>query len=160
VKIRRNEMPEAEGTDTQAGNVSQDDVAQGMREALTEVLPDDKLEAASDAVTGSSTSYPADGTFVALLFYMRVTVRVRGDNRQFTGNAGGLGSLGGGGSWGDVYTDDLLRLYRDTVSFSFQSTPVYISVQFFDSNSNLLGHYQGGAASVAAGTGGGSGTWS
>ena len=60
---------------------------------------------------------------------------------------------------GDVYTNDLERLYSDTVSFEFQATPVYTSLLFFDKHSNLLGHFQAGSVSIVTGIGGGSGSW-
>ncbi len=62
-----------------------------------------------------------------------------------------------GSGAGHVYTDDLDRLYRDTTSFSFVSAVAYLGVQFFDANSNLLGHYGGGGVGVPA-VGGGSGS--
>jgi Rhodococcus equi virulence-associated protein len=41
----------------------------------------------------------------------------------------------------------------------FQALPGYTSLLFFDSSSNLLGHFQGGAISTVSGIGGGSGSW-
>ena len=55
---------------------------------------------------------------------------------------------------------DLEKLYRDTVSFEFNATSVYTSLVFFDSNHNVLGHFQAGAVSTVNGVGGGKGEWS
>jgi Rhodococcus equi virulence-associated protein len=80
--------------------------------------------------------------------------------KSFNGNAGGVSSPGGGALFGDVYTDNIDNLYANTVSFEFQVTPVYLSILFFDGNSNLLGHFQSGAVSIVTGIGGGTGHWS
>ena len=92
-------------------------------------------------------------------FYSRIWVEIY-DGKKFGGNAGGLGSLGGGALMGDVYMDDLDKLYKNTVSFEYNATPVYTNVNFFDSDSNLLGHFQAGAVSVCSGIGDGTGSWS
>jgi hypothetical protein len=65
-----------------------------------------------------------------------------------------------GALFGDVYTDHLPNLYANTVSFEFQGTNVYLSILFFDGNSNLLGNFQARAVSTVTGIGGGSGHWS
>jgi hypothetical protein len=123
-----------------------------------------KLEAAKvDAITktmlATTTSYPANGAVASMIFYLKFGVTIKG-GESFNGNAGGLSTPGGGALFGDVYTDDLAALYANTVSFEFQATPVYLSILFFDGNSNLLGHFQSGAVSIVTGIGGGSGHWS
>ena len=52
------------------------------------------------------------------------------------------------------------NLYANTVCFEFQGTPVFFSILFFDSSSNLLGHFEAGAVSTVIGAGGGKGHWS
>lgn len=106
----------------------------------------------------NEASYHANGSVASMIFYFKFQVNID-DGKSFNGQAGGVASPGGGALIGDVYTDDIQRLYRDTVSFEFNCTPVYTSILFFDGHSNLLGHFQAGAVSVVAGVGGGSGKW-
>lgn len=102
--------------------------------------------------------YNANGSVASMIFYLKFQVNI--DNgKSFNGNAGGVSNPGGGALIGDVYTNDLNRLYRDTVSFEFNCTPVYTSLLFFDQHSHLLGHFQSGSISTIAGIGGGSGKW-
>lgn len=122
-------------------------------------LEQDKIDAGVTALTATDTSYAANGSVASFIFYLEFGVNVTG-GKSFRGKAGGVSSPGGGALFGDVYTDDIDRLYRDTVSFEFQGTPVYLSILFFDNNSNLLGHFQAGAVSTVTGVGGGSGSWS
>ncbi|WP_143706583.1 VapA/VapB family virulence-associated protein, partial [Xenorhabdus innexi] len=51
------------------------------------------------------------------------------------------------------------KLYADTVSFEFNASLAYISLLFFDSSSNLLGHFQSVGLSFLLGVGGGAGSW-
>jgi hypothetical protein len=137
-----------------------DTIVSDFEASVKDVLDQEKIDAAVATLRATRTSYPATGTVVGLIFYYRITVDITGTQHQFVGNAGGVGGLGGGGFWGDVYTDDIERLYRDTVSFQFNATPVYFNVNFFDGSSNLLGNLQAGGLAVLLGTGGGSGGWS
>lgn len=107
-----------------------------------------------------AAAYPATGSIESFIFRMKLRLGVKQDGKTFSGNASSIGTPGGGALFGDVYTDDIDRLYNDTVSFTFESTPVYLSMQFFDQNSRLLGHLQSGAVSTVAGAGGGRGSWS
>lgn len=138
---------------------STDTVAEDFRAALLGKMDAALLEESVGKMKSAKTKYPANGSVIGTFFYFRFTVSVTG-GEKFTGNAGGLGSVAGGALFGDVYTENIDRLYRDTVSFSFVATPVYVTLQFFDSSSNFLGHYQAGAVSTIVGTGGGSGGWS
>jgi hypothetical protein len=100
---------------------------------------------------------------VSFIFYVRLslTLEVNGlNNANFTGNAGGVGTPGGGALTGYIWTDDLQTLYANTVSFEYQTTLVATNINFFDGNSNLLGYFVGGAVSTVNGIGGGSGSWS
>lgn len=122
-------------------------------------LEQEKIDAATAAIKATTSKYGASGSVASMVFYLKFQVNVNG-GKSFNGNAGGLSSPGGGALFGDVYTDDINRLYRDTVSFEFNATPVYLSILFFDGNSNLLGHFQSGAISTVLGIGGGKGEWS
>ena len=122
-------------------------------------LPQPQIDSITKSLMAETNSYPATGSVASLIFYLKFQVQVKG-GETFNGNAGGIASPGGGALFGDIYTDNLANLYANTVSFSFQGTPVYLSIQFFDSHSNLLGHLQAGAVSIVTGVGGGSGRWS
>ncbi|MEO5928291.1 MAG: VapA/VapB family virulence-associated protein [Candidatus Kapaibacterium sp.] len=120
-------------------------------------------ETINNVVTSLKTTaqaYPANGSVASFIFYLKFQVSVKNGGKTFNGDAGGLTTPGGGALFGDVYTDDINRLYKDTTAFEFQGTPVYLSILFFDKNSNLLGHFQAGAISTVIGVGGGSGKWS
>lgn len=136
-------------------------VAHDFVKAAQGKMEEEHIRSIVNSLSTTQTSYPANGSVASLIFYLRfsVTVNVQGNSKTFTGNAGGISSPGGGALMGDVYTDDLDRLYRETVSFEFQATPVYTSLLFFDGNGNLLGHFQAGAVSIVTGVGGGSGSW-
>ncbi|HEY0737665.1 MAG TPA: VapA/VapB family virulence-associated protein [Herpetosiphonaceae bacterium] len=134
-------------------------VAHDFLVAMHGKLEQEKIDAAVTALKATTAKYPATGSVASLIFYLKFQVNITG-GKTFDGNAGGASSPGGGALFGDVYTDDINRLYRDTVSFEFNATPVYLSILFFDGNSNLLGHFQSGALSTVLGIGGGKGEWS
>jgi hypothetical protein len=140
-------------------SVSKELVAQDFKSSLQGKLEGPQLDAAANAILSSQTKYSANGSVASAIFYLRFQVSIKG-GKTFNGNAGGISSPGGGALFGDVYTDDVNALYANTHSFAFQSTPVYLSIQFFDKHSKLLGHFQSGAVSTVAGTGGGTGGWS
>jgi hypothetical protein len=122
-------------------------------------LDQEKIDAAVNKIQADVTSYPAHGALASMIFYVKCSVTVDG-GKTFDGNAGGAFTPGGGALFGDVYTDDINRLYSNTASFQLTATPVYVYVLFFDGNSNLLGHFQSGAVSTVTGVGGGTGSWS
>jgi hypothetical protein len=139
--------------------VSKDKIANDFSDNWEGKLEQEKIDGAVQSIQAAQTSYPAHGAIVSMIFYLKFQVTVDG-GKQFNGNAGGASTPGGGALFGDVYTDDIDALYKNTVSFQFTATPVYLSLLFFDGNSHLLGHFQCGAVSTVAGIGGGSGSWS
>tara|TARA_R110002124_G_scaffold71127_1_gene190587 strand:+ start:4553 stop:5194 length:642 start_codon:yes stop_codon:yes gene_type:complete len=126
----------------------------------TGVIEQGKIDETVKKIKTETNSYPATGSIASMIFYLKFQVRIKDGSKQFNGDAGGIALPGGGALIGDVYTSDTNRLYNDTVSFQFTSTPVYVSIIFFDKNSNALGSFQAGAVNTAAGVGGGSGKWS
>lgn len=108
----------------------------------------------------AANKYAANGSFVSAVFYYHFWVNLKDQNKQFNGNAGGIGAPGGGAMVGDVYTDDLDRLLKDTYSFQFGTTPLYFELTFFTKQSEYLGTFQAGGIGVTLGTGGGNGGWS
>jgi len=118
---------------------------------------DSTLDDALASLKKCEGRHSATGSVIFALFYNRVTVDCEG--RHFVGNGGGIGSIGGGALIGDIYTDDIKKLFDDTVSYQITCTPVYACVIFFDKHSHVLGHFQAGAVSVTGGVAGGSGKW-
>lgn len=139
--------------------VSKDIIAHDFVTAFHGKMAQDLIEDAVKSLKATEGRYPATGSVASLIFYLKFQVNIT-NGKSFNGHAGGASFPGGGALIGDVYTDNLERLYSDTVSFEFQATPVYTSLLFFDKNSNLLGHFQAGSVSIVTGIGGGTGSWS
>ncbi|AHC35585.1 MULTISPECIES: VapA/VapB family virulence-associated protein [Pseudomonas] len=139
--------------------LDRDMIASDFHEAMKNAYTDKKLlDEAVEGIKSTTAKYPAQGTIASFLFYQMITVDIT-NGKKFNGKSGGIAFPGGGGSWGDVYTNDIDRLYRNTHSFQFITTPVYFTVNFFDGSSNFLGTFQAGALSTSTGTGGGTGSW-
>jgi hypothetical protein len=147
-------------TDEQRPAVDRQAVADEFVRHAQGKLEQDKVDAAVAALKAADTSYPANGSVASFMFYLQFQVTIKDGGKTFNGKAGGITTPGGGALWGDVYTDDLDRLYAATKSFEFQATSVYTSLLFFDGSSNLLGHFESGSVSTVNGVGGGSGGWS
>jgi len=146
---------------TETNVVDRNLIAHDFLVNTTGVLEDKQIKAAVNKLTTATTKYPASGSVASFMFYLQFQVNIKeSGGKSFNGKAGGLSTPGGGALIGDVYTDDLNRLYQDTVSFQFNASPVYTSLLFFDKPSNLLGHFQSGSVSTVGGIGGGSGKWS
>jgi hypothetical protein len=135
-----------------------DEMAAATEAALRGNIPDEEVTAAVTSIKSATASYPAGGSFLCTFFYFRITLSCQGES--WVGNAGGLGGVGGASTNGDIYTDDINRLFKETTSFQFNNAVVYLNVNFFNSSSQFLGSYQGGGVGTCAGIGGGSGKWS
>lgn len=147
------------GTNNVVQEVSKEIIAHDFHVAMNGKLDNELIHAAKNQILSTTASYPAKGSSVSMIFYLQFQVNI--DNgKSFNGKAGGISTPGGGALFGDVYTDDINRLYSSTVSFQFTSTPVYLSLIFFDNHSNVLGTFQSGSVSTVTGVGGGSGSWS
>ena len=134
-------------TMTKCSNLRQQ-IMDDVQRRYGEYLDKDKVSCITSKIAAAENKYPAD------------TQITSEGGKHFSGNAGGLSSPGGGVLFGDLYTDDLDDLYTNTVSFQITMTPVFCSVLFFDSASNLLGHFEGGGVSTVSGVAGGTGSWS
>ena len=124
---------------------------------------DDKiLDDTLQKMRASNTAYYASGSIVSIFFYAKVTLDLDGKDRSghFEGNSYGPCTVGGGKYWGDVYTDDIDKLFEKTDSFTVTSNNVYICVLFHDKDGTLLGHFQGGGFSISGSTCSGNGSWS
>lgn len=150
-----------EQTEQAAPEVDLEVAAKNFAAEMADKLEPEQLDAAVEALRSTTTGYAANGSVVSAIFYLKFQVRITSSGgKTFNGDGGGISTPGAGALMGTVFTDDLDRLYRDTRSFSFQGTPVYLGIEFFDGSSRLIGHYQGGAVSIVSGVGGGSGRWS
>ncbi|MEH1905990.1 MAG: VapA/VapB family virulence-associated protein [Nostoc sp.] len=139
--------------------VNKEIIAHDFLVSVHDKLDKDKIDAAVKSISATTSKYFAEGSVTSYAFYLKFEVNI--DNgKSFDGKAGGLSSPGVGALFGDIYTDDLNRLYANTVSFQFNATLVYLNINFFDKHSNFLGHFQSGGISTVLGTGGGSGSWS
>lgn len=147
-------------TDEERPAVDRQAVADGFVRHAQGKLEQVKIDAAVEALKAVDPSYPADGSVASLMFYLQFQVTIKNGGKTFDGKAGGITTPGGGYLVGDVYTEDLDRLYAATKTFEFQATSVYTSLLFFDGDTNLLGHFQSGSVSTVNGVGGGSGSWS
>ncbi|SFU78849.1 VapA/VapB family virulence-associated protein [Butyrivibrio sp. INlla21] len=113
----------------------------------------------------ANTAYHATGSVIGALIYMKVQVRINDDeypqysNMTFDGDAYGIAALGGGALVGDIYTDDILRLFSSTCYFEINVLPVYVNINFFDSSHQYLGSYHAGAVAVTGGMASGKGSW-
>ena len=147
------------GTNNLVHEVSKEIIAHDFHVAMNGKLDNELIHSGKNQILRTTASFPAKGSSVSMIFYLQFQVIV--DNgKTFNGKAGGLSTPGGGALFGDIYTDDINRLYSNTASFQFTSTPVYLSIVFFDGNSNVLGTFQSGSVSTVTGVGGGSGSWS
>ena len=109
----------------------------------------------------TETAYGAEIIIKSAIFYQRIDAYITGYSNSFVANCGGISGLPGSYSaTGNVYTDDLDKLFSETVSVMFVFAVVYSSLIWFDSSSNALGSFQGGGFNLLSGSGGGKGSWS
>ena len=139
-------------------------IAEDFAKRMAGLLDDEKIAAAVHLLQNATSPIYASGGVTSFIFYLRfgLTANPGSINQgpHFSGNAGGASTPGGGALRGDIYTDNSVQLFSNTVSFEFNAAAVYTSLLFFDSSSNLLGHYQAASISTVIGVGGGSGSWS
>ncbi|MBM9506851.1 VapA/VapB family virulence-associated protein [Actinacidiphila acididurans] len=139
--------------------VSKETIARDFAKRMHGTLEQDKVDAAVGALLSPAVSYPAECIVISAIFYTHWKIVVT-DGETFNGNAGGVGTPGGGGMWGSVNTNDINKLYSQTKSFEYYATSAYVNVNFFDGSANFLGSFNAGGLSTLNGAGGGSGSWS
>ncbi len=123
-------------------------------------LGEEKTDKIIEDMLAGDTAYAADGSIVSGVFWVQLTVSAwGGQDKQFTGEGGGIFTPGGGALIGAVYTDDLETLLANTSRFEVNAAAAYTSGVFFDDDSNCLGSYQSGSVSTVIGIGGGKGSW-
>lgn len=132
-------------------------IAEDFAKAFQGKMEQSLLDETIQKIKADTNSYTA--SYGVILFIGYINAHVEISQALFTGNGSGAISGIAGGMGGVVYTDDLNKLIRDTVSFSTLIAPTYSNVLFFDKGSHLLGHFQGGGVSIGGGVGGGPGSW-
>lgn len=141
--------------------ISKEEIAKDFVASCKDIdLSQEVIDSVADGIVNeSNASYTVQGSVASFIFYQRFQAEVKG-GKTFKGDAGGVSGPGGGGFWGTLYTDDIQRLYRDTISFQYNVQTAYLNINFFDRNSKFLGHIQaGGVSTLVVGVGGGSGSW-
>lgn len=133
-------------------------IAEDFRTAMNGILADEQISAAMHTMLTTTTSYPAKGNVVSMIFYLQFQVIISG-GRTFEGKGGGISWPGAGALFGELFTSNLERLYQHTVSMQFHVTPAYANLNFFDTQSNLLGNFYSGSIAMVQGVGGGYGKW-
>jgi hypothetical protein len=146
-------------------DIDRNTIAGDLRELLAGHRPQEVIDSAvahfsSASETAATTAYPANGSVASLIVYTKCQCTIKNGGKTFNGSAWGVTFPGGGALMGDVYTDDINKLYAQTSSFTLVATPVYTTFIFTDSNGNTLGSFQAGAVSTVGGVGGGGGNWS
>lgn len=132
------------------------DFAANAKGKLSQVL----IDSITESLRAETSGFPAKGLVTAATFFLRFHLEMLADHMIFDGTAGGLGGMSPAMLVGDVYTNDLPKLYANTVKFGFQGTQLYISLQFYDANDRVLGVFQGAGGANVNGAGGGPGHWS
>ena len=140
---------------------------QTIREMLVEdfrcknktVLSHELIDKIQNQIKDAETGYLTNGSLASAVFYVRVKLSMQPGDHNFTGNAGGIFTPGGGALFGTLFTDNLANLIANAESFELHAAAAYTGVLFFDSSSNLLGHFESGSVSTVVGTGGGTGSW-
>ncbi len=118
-----------------------------------------QLSFATEATAEQGYTYSVHGLVTSLAVYQHFSLTVEDDGKTFTGDSGGISVPGVAVLKGTLFTEDLQRLYKDTVSFQYNAVGPYMNINFFDSHSTLLGHVQSGSIGTLTGIGGGTGGW-
>lgn len=126
---------------------------------LTGKMDDKKLKENLEHVAKFNEDYPISGSIFSAIFYISLQLYVDEYSKKFTGDGGGAFTPGVGPLTGDLYTDDRNKLFSETISFEVNATAVYVNVNFFDGDSNLLGSAHMASVSTVTGIGGGKGAW-
>jgi hypothetical protein len=134
--------------------VDRERIAGDFRTQMEGKLDPAQIEAGAATIASAGQSYPATAMIDS---FGTLRVQVQGGK---TFRARIVIDFSQGRAEGLVFTNDIERLYRETVSFQFAFTPASVSVVFFDGANTVLGTFQGGPAPFFSGVGGGGGSWS
>jgi Rhodococcus equi virulence-associated protein len=107
-----------------------------------------------------STKYLAKAPFNWVDFSYSFTINFYDANicKSFEANIFGMGGALNGTAGGFISTENLERLFSNTVSYHFNGTESDFIMNFFDENSNLLGNFKC-ENFVLFGVGGGVSKW-
>jgi hypothetical protein len=99
----------------------------------------------------------ANGSVASFVFYNQFSLTCA--NKTFNAKGGPLNIAGSAALFGSVYTNNLVSLMSNAVTFEYNCSPKYTTILFFDKNTALLGHFQSLSVSNALSVGGGTGVW-
>jgi hypothetical protein len=138
-------------------------IAQDYRKLFAGTLDEEFVNKTAEAIEAAPLAaaavYPANGAIASMIFWLRCRCNI--DNgKSFVGDAFGIAVPGGSALFGDVYTDDLNKLYSATEKFTLIAAIAYTTFIFHDGNGTVLGSFQAGALGTTTGTAYGSGSWS
>ena len=108
----------------------------------------------------ANNPHPITLSLKGFLFYAHIEISDTLTSANFVGDSGGVG-LGLSVADGSLFTAggfSYVDIYKQTVSFQINSLIAYLNVNFFNSNSQLLGHIQAEALGFGF-IGGGNGKW-
>jgi len=97
------------------------------------------------------TAYPANGSVASLVFGLQISCQIT-NGKQFQDWIWGAALPGGGALFGDVYTNDIKKLYAATTQVIATFTPVYTAFYWLDASNTNLGYFQAGSISTVAGS--------
>jgi hypothetical protein len=72
---------------------------------------------------------------------------------------GGACTGGSGVTMGDIYTEDMSALLKNTAWIGFFAAAAYLHIDFYDKDHKIIGHFEGGGVSSVIGGGGGGAKW-
>ncbi|WP_136666535.1 VapA/VapB family virulence-associated protein [Flavobacterium sp. H122] len=139
--------------------VSREIIAHDFQNTLSGKLDNVVIDTIKKEILSATTAYPAICSFIDSFFYLQLQITIT-NGKTFNGHASGSNSIGTGGMAGQVNTNDIDRLYADTVSMQLLFTIAYSGVAFYDKDANFLGIFIGPAVGVPSGSGSGPGSWS
>ena len=139
-------------------NISPEKLSDDFRNMHALNMTDELIQHNVEAIQAAQTAYTATGEIKSAVIWSRVNISING-GKTFEGDGWGGGFPGGGALIGDVYTDDINRLYSDTDHFAIVAAMAYTAVYFLDSDGKQVGHYQAGSVSSVGGAFGGKGSW-
>lgn len=146
-------------TSTTAPVVSREIIAHDFEANMHGKLDAAKIAAGKEKILTTTTGYGAVGSIASAIIHFWVYCNIT-NGEDFKGEGWGLGTPGGGWIGGTVYTDNLALLYSNTTNVYVTAAIAYTAFYFYDSNSNLLGTFQGGSVSSVAAQFGCGGSWS
>jgi hypothetical protein len=125
-------------------------------------MPEDLLKTNLAKIQAAEQTYSASVKIASFLVAQTIMVTVTdsaGKEHSVEASCGGVATVGVGVSFGDIYTADFDNLMKNTTAIGFFSAAAYLHIDFYDENSHVIGHFEGGGVSNVIGGGGGGARW-